>query len=307
MPIKIPDNLPARDILVQEEVPIITESTAIKQDIRPLRILLLNLMPDKITTETQIARVLGATPLQIELTLLRTKSYMGKNTPEEHQLGFYKTHDEIIDECFDGMIVTGAPVGQMKFEDVEYWDELQRIFDWSSRHAFHSFHICWGALAGLYHFHNLTKIIMPQKQFGVYPHKRMCLNHYLTKGFDDVVNVPVSRYTRVDDAEVLANTSLTPLLISDDIGIGLIADDQNRRIFMLNHLEYDRETLGNEYMRDINGGIQIDVPKNYFPNNDPSVTPVMTWRAHRNLLFANWINRVYQDTPYDVNEIKKMA
>jgi homoserine O-succinyltransferase/O-acetyltransferase len=305
MPIRIPDALPARNILVQEEVAVIDESTATRQDIRPLRILLLNLMPDKITTETQFARVLGATPLQIELTLLRTDSYMGKNTAEDHLLGFYSTHDNIKDQCFDGMIVTGAPVEQMPFTDVEYWLELTKIFNWSQQHVYSSLHICWGAQAALFHFHGHEKFATPQKQFGVFPHTRLDLNHPLTKGFDDIASIPVSRHTSMNDNQLRDNPNLKILLDSPDTGIGLLVDDDLRHIYMFNHLEYDRETLGNEYRRDISKGMKIQVPAHYFNHDDPSVTPVMTWRAHRNLLFGNWINMVYQGTPYNIDEIKK--
>lgn len=305
MPIKVPDGLPARNVLIQEEVPIIDESTAIKQDIRPLRILLLNLMPDKITTETQIARVLGATPLQIELSLLRTGSYTGKNTAEEHLFGFYKTHEDIADEYFDGMIVTGAPVEQMPYEDVEYWNELKHIFNWSCQNVFSSFFICWGAQAAIKHFHGHEKFETPSKQFGVFPHDRLDLNHPLTKGFDDVAHIPVSRHTRVDDDAVLNNPHLKTLLQSDETGVALVVDDTLRHVYMFNHLEYDRETLGNEYRRDLAKGLPIDMPKYYFPENDPNKTPIMNWRAHRNLLFGNWINKVYQDTPYHLHDIKK--
>lgn len=298
MPIKIPDNLPARDILLKEHVPVMDESTAIRQDIRPLRILLLNLMPDKITTETQIARVLGATPLQIELTLLRTATYMGKNTAEDHLLGFYQTFDQVKDQYFDGFIVTGAPVEQMAFESVAYWNELTGIFDWSSRHAFSSLFICWAAQAAVYHFHGHQKFPTDSKRFGVYPHRRLNYTHALTRGFDDVVNVPVSRHTEVRDDDILGNPRLTVLLQSVDTGVALVADDAARRVFMFNHLEYDLETLKNEYERDVKAGLDTALPAHYFPDNDPAKTPLMTWRSHRNLLFSNWINIVYQGTPY---------
>ena len=307
MPIRIPDGLPARHILIQEEVAVIDESTAIKQDIRPLRILLLNLMPDKITTETQIARVLGASPLQIDLTLLRTSSYIGKNTPEDHLLGNYITHDQISDEYFDGMIVTGAPVGDMPFGKVDYWSELTSIFNWATNNVYASFYVCWGAMAALNYFHNLEKEKLPHKQFGVFPHERLDLNHPLTKGFDDVAHIPVSRHNRIPDAAILSDTKLKPLLSSPETGIGLVVNDLLRHVYMFNHLEYDRETLGNEYRRDVANNLPIALPKNYFPDNNTNNVPVMNWRAHRNLLFQNWINMVYQGTPYHLPEIKKIG
>jgi homoserine O-succinyltransferase len=264
-------------------------------------------MPDKISTETQIARVLGATPLQIELTLLRTDSYLGKNTAEDHLLGFYNTHGEVTDQFFDGMIVTGAPVEQMPFENVEYWSELKHIFKWAQQNVYSSFYICWGAQAAIHYFHGHEKFETHSKQFGVFPHRRLDLNHALTKGFDDVAHVPVSRHTRVDDDAILSNSQLKTLLISDETGVALVVDDNRRHVYMFNHLEYDRETLGNEYRRDVAKGLPIELPKYYFPDNDPNKTPVMNWRAHRKLLFQNWINIVYQGTPYHLPDIKKIG
>lgn len=303
MPIKIPDGLPAKDILISEEVAIIDESTAIKQDIRPLRILLLNLMPDKITTETQIARVLGATPLQIELTLLRTGTYLGKNTPESHLIGFYQTFDDIKHQRFDGMIVTGAPVAQIPFEEIEYWNELIKIFDWAEHHVYGSLFICWGAQAALHHFYNHTRSYTDQKQFGVFPHKRLNYNHALTKGFDDVIWIPVSRITCMNEKDIQENASLNILLNSDETGIALITNDTRNHVYMLNHLEYDALTLDQEYKRDRAKGLDIQIPAHYYPDNNPALPPSMNWRAHRNLFFANWINIIYQGTPYDLNEL----
>jgi homoserine O-succinyltransferase len=303
MPIKIPDNLPAHDILTQERIEVMSESTAIKQDIRPLKIILFNLMPDKITTETQIARVLGSSPLQIELTLLRTESYVGKNTAESHLTSFYKVFDDISHEKFDGIIVTGAPIEHMKFEDVQYWEELTKIMNWADKNCHSQFYICWAAQAALYHFYAIEKRLLGDKHFGVFPHPRLDFTHPITRGFDDVINIPVSRYTEIDEEAVIANPDLSLLLTSNETGSALIADTSRRKIFMLNHLEYDRETLKGEYDRDAGEGLGTPTPKYYFPDNNPQSTPTMNWRAHRNLLFLNWVNIVYQSTPYDMDEI----
>lgn len=303
MPIKIPDTLPAAEILKKERIPVISEKDALRQDIRPLRFALLNLMPDKITTETQLARVLGSTPLQIELTLLRTGTYVGKNTSEDHLLGFYQTWNEVKHQKFDSLIVTGAPVEQMPFEEVEYWPELTAIFDWSKTHTYSQFYICWGAQAAIYHFNKIPKRDTGPKQFGVYTHKRLDFTHPLTRGFDDLIHIPVSRYTEVETDKVMKDKTLTPLVTSEDTGICLIYDENNRRAFMFNHLEYDRETLKGEYERDRAKGLDTALPVNYYESNDPSKQPMMTWRAHRNLLFSNWIDMVYQGAPYDLNQL----
>lgn len=303
MPIKIPDGLPAAEVLKKERIPVIREMDALRQDIRPLRIALLNLMPDKIATETQIARVLGSTPLQVELTLLRTGSYMGKNTTEEHLLGFYQTWEDIKAQKFDGLVVTGAPVEHMEFEEVQYWDELTSIFEWAKTHTYSQFYICWAAQAALYHFYQIPKRPTQSKQFGVFPHSRLDFYHPLTRGFDDIVYIPVSRHTDVDPEKIEKNIFLAPLITSDKTGISLIYDDQNCSTFMFNHLEYDRETLKKEYERDIAKGLDIPLPAGYFPKDDPEQPPVMNWRAHRNLLFSNWIGMVYQGTPYDLADL----
>ena len=296
MPIKIPDGLPAKDILISERVGVMDETTAVRQDIRPLRIALLNLMPDKITTETQIARVLGTSPLQIELTLLRTGSYMGKNTSENHLLGFYKTYKDVETHHYDGIIITGAPVEHMDFEDVEYWSELTAFFDWAKTHSFSQFFICWGAQAALHHFHGIKKTLHTDKIFGVYPHKRKTYTHPITRGFDDIVNIPVSRFTESDASDMVNCAMLEPLLTSDTLGSALLCDNAARQVFMFNHLEYDRETLQNEFKRDQERGLNTPPPENF--------DGTMNWRAHRNLLFMNWINLVYQGTPYDLNDLK---
>jgi homoserine O-succinyltransferase len=304
MPIKIPDGLPAIDILAKERIDVMDETTAVRQDIRPLRILLFNLMPDKITTETQIARVLGASPLQIELTLMRTASYMGKNTSEDHLLGFYETFDTVKDQKFDGILVTGAPVETMDFEDVQYCNELTTIMNWANTNCYSQFYICWGAQAALNHFYGVEKYEAESKLFGVYPHERLEFYHPLVRGFDDVVSIPVSRHTEIDETQIEKNDSLTLLLKSSETGTALMIDDKTRRVFMLNHFEYDRETLKDEYDRDIAQGNDIDIPAYYFPNDDDTQKPIMNWRAHRNLLFTNWINTVYQGTPYDLSYLK---
>lgn len=295
MPIKIPNGLPAKDILLSERVDVMDETSAIRQDIRPLRIALLNLMPDKITTETQIARVLGTSPLQIELTLLRTGSYMGKNTSEDHLLGFYKTYKDVEDHLYDGIIVTGSPVEHMDFEDVQYWEELAAFFDWAKTHSFSQFYICWGAQAALYHFHGIQKILHSEKILGVFPHQRTDFTHPIMRGFDDTVHIPIGRFTEVESDKIRSHDALNILLDSQETGIGLVVDNKTRSVFMMNHLEYDRDTLDKEYKADLEKGMNTLPPKNF----DGS----MNWRAHRNLLFMNWINLVYQGTPYDLNDL----
>jgi homoserine O-succinyltransferase len=303
MPIKIPTDLPARAVLEKERVAVITEDVAIRQDIRPLQIALLNLMPEKIKTETQILRVLGATPLQIEMTLLRAATHESKNTPREHLTAFYQTFDEVRDRRFDALIVTGAPVEHLPYEQVNYWDELTRIFDWAKTNVWSSLFICWGAQAALHHYHGLPKYDVGAKRFGVYLHR--VLNPYepLTAGFDDYLFVPVSRHTEVRHEDVVKVPALDILVESEQSGICLIQEPASRRVYMFNHLEYDAETLMKEYVRDRDSGMNTALPFNYFPDNNPELTPRMTWRAHRNLLFGNWINMVYQGTPYDLNRI----
>jgi homoserine O-succinyltransferase len=304
MPIKIPSALPARAVLDRERVPVITEEAALRQDIRPLQIALLNLMPDKIRTETQLARVLGATPLQIEMTLLRSASHESKNTPQEHLIAFYKTWDEVRDKRFDALIVTGAPVEHLAYENVTYWKELAAIFDWSKTNVYSSLHICWGAQAALYHFHGLPKYDVGAKRFGVFRHRVLKPFEPLTAGFDDFFFVPVSRYTEVRHDDVAAVPDLEILVESEESGICLIQEAASRRFYMFNHLEYDAETLLGEYRRDRDAGLGTALPFNYFPDNDPDAPPRMTWRAHRTLLFSNWINLVYQGAPYDLDRLE---
>ncbi|MGH7153301.1 MAG: homoserine O-succinyltransferase [Acetobacteraceae bacterium] len=307
MPIKIPNDLPARAVLDRERVPVITEDMALRQDIRPLQIALLNLMPDKIRTETQLLRVLGATPLQIEMTLLRPGSHEPKNTSAEHLTAFYKTWEEERHRRFDALIITGAPVEHLDFEQVTYWPELAAIFDWTRTNVFSSLSICWGAQAALYHFHGLQKYDVGTKQFGVFRHRVMKPFEPLTAGFDDSFYVPVSRYTEVRRKDVAAIPALDILVESEESGLCLIQETAARRVYMFNHLEYDAETLLREYRRDRDAGVETAVPFNYFPDDDPSLAPRMTWRAHRNLLFGNWINMVYQATPFDLDMLEGVS
>lgn len=305
MPIRIPNDLPAVKILNNENIFVMTETRAITQDIRPLKILLLNLMPKKIETETQLSRLLGNSPLQVDLVLMHTKSHMSKNTSKEHLLAFYNTFDDVKDMNFDGMIITGAPVEQLDFEQVEYWDELCRIMEWSKTHVHSTLHICWGAQAGLYYHYGIKKIPLKKKLFGVFPHKVDYKRSILFRGFDDEFMAPHSRYTTVDINEIKAKKELKILASSREAGVYAITADGGRRIFITGHSEYDGDTLYNEYIRDINAGLNTPIPKNYFPNDDPSNPPLVTWRAHANLLFSNWLNYfVYQTTPYDIKKIK---
>ena len=304
MPIKIPNSLPAAKTLAAENIFVMDESRATTQDIRPLRILILNLMPTKIATETQLARLLGNTPLQVEMELIRTASHESKNTSAEHLISFYKTFDDIKDERFDGMIITGAPVEHLEFSEVEYWDELCRIFEWSKSHVHSTFHICWGAQAGLYYHFGVKKIPLEKKLFGVFEHRVSYKNPILFRGFDDVFYAPHSRNSAVDEAALRAVPELKILAESDEAGIYACMTEGGRQIFITGHSEYDPDTLAKEYFRDRDKGIDIAPPKNYFPNDDPNNPPEVRWRAHANLLFSNWLNYfVYQTTPYDVGEI----
>lgn len=305
MPIRIPNDLPAVKILNNENIFVMTETRAITQDIRPLKILLLNLMPKKIETETQLSRLLGNSPLQVELVLMHTKSHMSKNTSKEHLLAFYNTFDDVKDMNFDGMIITGAPVEQLDFEQVEYWDELCNIMEWSKTHVHSTLHICWGAQAGLYYHYGVKKIPLKEKLFGVFKHQVDYKHSILFRGFDDEFMAPHSRYTTVDINEIKAKKELKILASSEEAGVYAITADGGRRIFITGHSEYDGDTLYNEYIRDINAGLNTPVPKNYFPDDDSSKPPLVTWRAHANLLFSNWLNYfVYQTTPYDIKKIK---
>ncbi|MFP6746768.1 MAG: homoserine O-succinyltransferase [Alphaproteobacteria bacterium] len=300
MPIKIPDNLPAKETLESEGVLLIAENVAVRQDVRPLEIALLNLMPEKIKTETQIARLLGATPLQIELTLVTTSSYAPKNTSAEHMLAFYRPWEEIRERKFDGLIITGAPIETLPFEAVAYWDELTRIFDWSQSHVQETYNICWAGQAALQHFYGVPKYELPQKLIGVFPHHVRGGRDGLLRGFSDEIVVPVSRHTEVRREDLPDVPGLTVLLESDQSGLCMIRDEARRQIYMFNHLEYDTHTLGDEYRRDTADGLDIQTPVNYFPDDDPARTPVNHWRAHANVLFGNWINDLYKSTSFEL-------
>jgi homoserine O-succinyltransferase len=303
MPIKIPNNLPARSTLEQEGVMVMTEDAAVRQDIRPLRIGLLNLMPNKIRTETQFARLVGATPLQVEMTLIKITSHTPKNTPAEHMLAFYRNWENVKHEKFDGLIVTGAPVELLEFESVTYWDELKRIFDWSQTNVHSSMAICWGAQAYLHHFHGVQKHALGKKAFGVYRHRNLNSSSPYLRGFSDDFSIPVSRWTEVRRSELPADAGLEVLVESDDVGLCLINDAPHSALYMFNHIEYDTKTLSDEYWRDVNAKRPIEIPRNYFPANDPQAPPENRWRSHAHLLFGNWINEVYQATPFDINAI----
>ena len=305
MPIKIPNLLPATEILESENIFVITENRAIHQDIRPLKILVLNLMPTKVVTETQLARILGNTPLQVELELLQMKSHDSKNVSQDHMLAFYKTFDQVQDQKFDGMIITGAPVEQMPFEAVDYWSELCEIMAWSKSHVHSTFHICWGAQAGLYYHFGIQKVPLEKKLFGVFPHVVERKTSILFRGFDDVFMAPHSRHTTILRSEVEKVPELKILASSPQAGIYAMATDQGRQVFITGHAEYDADTLEREYLRDKNAGLPIQVPENYYPNDDDTQPPRVTWRSHANLLYSNWLNYfVYQNTPYDLSEIR---
>ena len=304
MPIKIPNKLPATQVLQNENIFVMTETRAIKQDIRPLQIAILNLMPTKIVTETQLARLLGNTPLQVEIELLQTSTHEAKNTSKEHMLTFYKTFDQIKHRKFDGLLITGAPVEQMPFEEVEYWDELCRIMEWSKSNVYSTFHICWGAQAGLYYHFGIPKYQLDEKLFGVFRHGVEYKNSILMRGFDEEFMVPHSRHTTVHREDIEKVPELKILASSEKAGVYAISTAGGRQVFITGHSEYDRDTLKSEYFRDVNAGLNIKVPENYFPGDDPSKEPVVTWRSHANLLYSNWLNYfVYQTTPYDLDEI----
>lgn len=303
MPIKIPHDLPARETLEQEGVLIIRDTDAIRQDIRPMRIALLNLMPKKVETETQIARVLAGTPLQVEMTLFAPEGYTPKNTPLEHMLDFYRPWQAIREEKFDGLIVTGAPIEQLPFEEVIYWDELKRIFDWSLSHVHGLFALCWGAQAALYHFHGIPKHQLPEKRFGVFTHRVLDHSSLLMRGLDDEIDIPVSRHTENRRADLAGRDDLEVLIESEEAGLCLLHDRRLRHVYMFNHLEYDSTTLDAEYRRDLAKGEPIGLPRHYYPGDDPARPPVNTWRGNAHLLYANWINYLYQTTPFDLAAI----
>ena len=304
MPIKIPNQLPATEVLTRENIFVMTETRAITQDIRPLQILLLNLMPTKVDTETQLARVLGNTPLQIELELIAPSGHVSKNTSQEHMLSFYKTFADVKDRSFDGLIITGAPVELMPFEEVDYWLELCEIMEWSKTHVHSTLHICWGAQAGLYYHYGIPKHQLEKKMFGVFEHTVEDPNFILFRGFDDAFLVPHSRNTTVLREDIEAVPGLKVLSASPDAGVYAVKTEGCKQVFLFGHAEYDRDTLKKEYDRDVAAGIDIQVPKNYYPNNDPTQTPLVSWRSCAHLLYGNWLNYcVYQTTPYDIGSI----
>ncbi len=305
MPIKIPNELPAVQTLSEENIFVMTETRAITQDIRPLRILLLNLMPTKIDTETQISRLLSNSPLQVELELIHTRTHKSKNTSEEHLLAFYKTFDQVKDQKFDGLIITGAPVEKMPFEEVNYWGELCEIMEWSKHNVHSTFHICWGAQAGLYYHYGVHKYPLDKKVFGVFEHNVDYRECTLLRGFDDTFMAPHSRHTTVRREEIEAVPGLKVIASSPEAGVYAVKSDETKQIFVMGHSEYDARTLEKEYLRDKNAGLPIEVPKNYYPDDDDTKPPKVTWRSHASLLFSNWLNYfVYQTTPYNIGAIE---
>lgn len=306
MPVKVADRLPAIETLQTENIFVMTENRAYHQDIRPLNIILLNLMPTKLATEIQFVRLLGNSPLQVDLTLLHLETHAAKNTPQEHLIKFYSTFDDIKKQNFDGMIITGAPVEQLAFEQVDYWDELVAIMDWAATRVFSTLFVCWGAQAGLYHHYGIPKYPLGKKVFGVFPHYINKKNVTLLRGFDDVFDVPHSRYTEVRREDIERVPELDILAESPEAGVYLVKSTDDRHIFVTGHSEYDALTLQSEYQRDLAKGLAIEVPRNYYPDDDPAGFPLVRWRSHANLLFSNWLNYyVYQETPYDLSELAK--
>jgi len=304
MPIKIPDQLPSKDILESENIFVMTENIAIHQDIRELRLLILNLMPTKIVTETQLLRKLANTPLQIEVEFLQTLSYSPKNADPEHLASFYTTFDKIRDRHYDGMIITGAPVENLEFEDVDYWNELCGIMEWTSRNVFSTLHICWGAQAALYYHYGVRKYPLGPKLSGIFRHTVLKPQSPFFRGFDDEFFMPHSRYTGIFESDILSVPDLELLSVSDEAGVFAVKSTDNRRVFLTGHPEYDANTLALEYIRDIGKGLSVEVPKNYFPDDDPDKEPLVYWRAHAQLMYSNWLNYyVYQSTPYDMQKI----
>ena len=306
MPIKIPNQLPATQTLTAENIFVMTETRAITQDIRPLQILLLNLMPTKVDTETQLARVLGNTPLQIELELIAPAGHNSRNTSQEHMLSFYKTFADVRARTFDGLVITGAPVEHLPFEEVDYWPELCEIMEWSKTHVHSTLHICWGAQAGLYYHYGIPKRSLSQKLFGVFQHRLIDPNFILFRGFDDQFWVPHSRNTTVNAADIEAVPELKILADSPEAGVYAVKTDQGRQVFLMGHAEYDRDTLKKEYLRDVAAGVDISLPQHYFPQDDPAQEPLVRWRSCAHLLYGNWLNYcVYQTTPYNIHGIRR--
>ncbi len=301
MPVKIPESLPARSVLEAENVFLMEERRAQQQDIRPLRIAILNLMPTKIATETQLLRLLGNSPLQVEVVLLHMASHESRNTPAEHLLEHYSSFAEVRGQCFDGLIITGAPVEQLPFEEVDYWPELAELLDWAKTHVFSTFYICWGAQAGLFRYYGVPKHALHAKMFGVFPHRLKVRNENLVQGFDDVFYAPHSRHTETRREDILAVPELQLLAESDEAGVYLVQSRDRRHVFVTGHSEYDPTTLQGEYVRDLGKGLPIEVPRNYYPGDDPSREPLVRWRGHAHLLFSNWLNYcVYQETPFEL-------
>ena len=303
MPIKIPDTLPAFETLQSEGVRVMTETVAIRQDIRPLQIGLLNLMPNKIKTEIQMARLVGASPLQTEFSLVRVGGHKAKNTSEEHLFSFYQTWEEVKHRKFDGFIITGAPIELLDYEDVTYWDEMREIFDWTATNVHSTMNVCWGAMAAAYHFHGVPKHTLKEKAFGVYRHQNLAPSSVYLNGFSDDFAIPVSRWTEVRRNDIEKVSGLQILMESSEMGVCLVHEQACNRLYMFNHVEYDSTSLADEYFRDVNAGVPIKMPHNYFPHNDPEIPPQNRWRSHAHLFFGNWINEIYQTTPYDLEEI----
>ena len=306
MPIKIPDNLPAFSTLEAENIFVIPDDRAIHQDIRALKIAILNLMPNKIITETQLLRLLSNTPLHVEIDLIQMESHVSKNTSQEQMFKFYKNFEEVRDNLYDGLIITGAPVEQMDFENVDYWDEICNVFEWSKTNVFSTIHICWGAQAGLHYHYGIPKYQLTQKMFGVYKHHIDYPESLILKGFGDVFHCPHSRHTEIKREDIEKVSDLIILAESNEAGVHLISDKAERNFYLAGHWEYDRETLSNEYFRDVEKGLNIAMPENYFPGNDPKNSPLFNWGCSANLFYANWLNYcVYQRTPFDLNELRK--
>ena len=305
MPLRLPDRLPAIDLLKQENIFVMDDSRAHSQDIRPLRIVILNLMPLKITTETDLIRLLSNTPLQLDISFMKLKSHTPKNTPIEHMMMFYRSFEEMRHEKFDAMIITGAPVEQMNFEDVSYWPEMTEIFDWAKTHVFSTLYICWAAQAGLYYHYGVPKYPLAKKMFGVFEQKPLLPQLPIFRGFDDVFMMPHSRHTEVHREDILADNRLTLIAESDDCGVSMVMAREGREFFVTGHLEYSPNTLDKEYRRDKDVRDDVEVPKHYYRDDNPANPPLVTWRAHANLLYSNWINYyIYQETPFDINQIK---
>ena len=303
MPIKIPSDLPAHDILKSEGVMVMADETASRQDIRPLKIALLNLMPKKVQTETQFARLIGATPLQIELTLVRMTEHQAKNTSPEHMESFYRPFQDVKHEKFDGLIITGAPIEHLPFDEVSYWEEMKEVFEWTQTNVHSTFGVCWGGMAMIYYFHGVPKHLIDEKAFGCYRHKNLSPASPFLRGFSDDFVVPVSRWTEIHAEDTNGNPDLDILMHSDEVGPCLIEDAPHRALYIFNHLEYDSGTLKEEYDRDVARGVDVDVPVNYYPFDDPREEPENRWRSHGHLLYGNWINEMYQSTFFDMDEI----